>query len=155
MLYTCNEPNCPQQAQILKTELAAIGLNVAVREFPFATLYSKISHSGPWDIAYYGWEPDYPDPADFLNVLLEDGTDLLTFDDPTYRSRLAHAAELTGPKRYLAYDALATDLDRNAAPWVAYANASSHDFFSARIGCQVYGIYGMDLAALCIRHQHR
>ena len=28
-------------------------------------------------------------------------------------------------------------------------------FSSARIGCQTFGIYGMDLAALCLRDQHR
>jgi hypothetical protein len=29
----------------------------------------------------------------------------------------------------------------------------SQDFFSKRIGCQVYQpVYGMDLAALCIKH---
>lgn len=29
------------------------------------------------------------------------------------------------------------------------------DFFSARIGCQTYGSYGMDLAALCIKPGRR
>ena len=38
-----------------------------------------------------------------------------------------------------------------AAPLIAYGNQSSHDFFSARIGCQTYGAYGIDLAAMCIR----
>jgi hypothetical protein len=34
-------------------------------------------------------------------------------------------------------------------------NASSHDFFSARMGCQVFAPYGMDLAALCVKKQKR
>ena len=32
------------------------------------------------------------------------------------------------------------------------ATLPSNDFFSARIGCQTYGVYGIDLAALCVRH---
>jgi hypothetical protein len=33
-----------------------------------------------------------------------------------------------------------------------FATDASRDFFSARIGCQVYQpVYGMDLAALCLR----
>jgi hypothetical protein len=41
---------------------------------------------------------------------------------------------------------------RDAAPWIAFANESAHDFFSARIGCQLYQpLAGMDLGALCIR----
>jgi hypothetical protein len=31
---------------------------------------------------------------------------------------------------------------------------SSDDFFSARIGCQSFGIYGTDLAALCVQRTH-
>jgi peptide/nickel transport system substrate-binding protein len=74
VLYTCNESTSKQEAQILKTDLAAIGLGVQADEFPFAILYDKIKHTGPWDMATLGWQPDYPDPADFLNLLLEDGT---------------------------------------------------------------------------------
>jgi hypothetical protein len=41
---------------------------------------------------------------------------------------------------------------RAAAPWVAFGNEAMHDFFSERIGCQTYHpLYGMDLAALCVR----
>jgi hypothetical protein len=37
-------------------------------------------------------------------------------------------------------------------PLVAVGNKIKREFFSARIGCQVYQrMYGMDLAALCIR----
>ena len=74
------------------------------------------------------------------------------FDDPAFGRRLAAAAELSGPSRYIAYGRLDLDLTRGPAPMAAFGNESAHDFFSARIGCQVYNpIYGMDLAALCIR----
>jgi hypothetical protein len=44
------------------------------------------------------------------------------------------------------------DLARNAAPLIAYGNATSSDLFAARIGCQTYGYYhGIDLGALCMR----
>ncbi len=155
VLYTCNESPCDQQAQIVKDNLAAIGLKLKVRRFPFATFYDRVLHGTRWDIANIGWEADYPDPRDFLNLLLEDGSVIPAFDDQRYRRRLARAAELSGPSRYLSYGALAGDLERNAAPWVAYGNGSSHDFFSSRIGCQIYRVHGMDLAALCIRNRQR
>jgi hypothetical protein len=85
-------------------------------------------------------------------VLLGGGSILPTLNDPTYRARLAGAAQLTGAKRFLTYARLDADLARNAAPLVAFGNASSHDLFSSRIGCQTYGVYGIDLAALCITH---
>ena len=40
-------------------------------------------------------------------------------------------------------------------PWINFANVIQQDFFSARIGCQLYQpMVGMDLAALCIRTGH-
>ena len=34
VLYTCNVSPCPEQAQIVKTDLAAIGLQVQIKLFP-------------------------------------------------------------------------------------------------------------------------
>ena len=76
VLYTCNVSPCDQQAQIIKTDLAAIGLRVEVKAFPDSTLYTKTATPGePFDIAYLGWLPDYHDPGAILNVLLEGGAD--------------------------------------------------------------------------------
>jgi YVTN family beta-propeller protein len=156
VLYTCDVSPCDQQAQIIKTDLAAVGLHLEVKAFPDPTLYTKTVTPGePFDIAWVGWIPDYLDPNAMLNVLLADGTAIPTFDDPSYRQRLAAAARLTGPQRYLTYAQLDADLARNAAPLVAFGNLSSYDFFSSRMGCQLFGAYGIDLAALCIKKTHR
>jgi hypothetical protein len=84
-----------------------------------------------------------------LGPLLTTGANTPSFDDPAYQNQLTQTAQLTGPKRYLTYGKLDLDLARNAAPLIAYGNPPSPDFFSARIGCQTYGAYGIDLAALC------
>ena len=83
--------------------------------------------------------------------MLENPAAYPTFDDQTYQRRLIQTGRLTGPERYLAYGKLDLDLARNAAPLIAFGTALNSDFFSARIGCQTYGPYGMDLAALCIK----
>jgi YVTN family beta-propeller protein len=156
VLYTCQVAPCEQQAQIIKTNLAAIGIRVEVKALPSAKLFGKVAKPGePFDMTYVSWLADYPDPGGFLNVLLTSGTVIPTFDDPAYRARLAAAARLTGTKRYLTYARLDADLARHAAPWIAFGNAASHELFSARMGCQVHGVYGMDLAALCIRKRTR
>jgi hypothetical protein len=57
-----------------------------------------------------------------------------------------------GAKRYRAASRLALELQRDLVPAAAFATTASRDFFSARIGCQVYHpVWGMDLAALCRR----
>jgi peptide/nickel transport system substrate-binding protein len=149
--YTCARPSCLEQAQIVKTDLAAIGLRIRVKAFQGPTLFTKLATPGePFDISYGTWVADYADPYAILNLLLESGTSIPTFVDPTYRARLTAAARLTGAERYLNYAQLDADLARNAAPLVAYGNSSTHELFSSRTGCQVSGIYGTDLAALCI-----
>src|SRR5262249_54108022 len=105
----------------------------------------------PFDMAWMGWRPDYFDPAAMLEPLFVDGSAGPTLDDPAYRRRLAAAARLSGPERHPAYGQLGLALAREAAPLAAFGNLSEHDFFSKRIGCQTYGIYGMDLDALCVR----
>ena len=157
VLYTCNRPTCIQQAQIVKNDLAAIRLRVVVKTFEDRQLSKRIGKPGePFDIFGDGsWAADYPDPQGVLNPLLEESTNGPTLDDPTYRRRLAAAALRTGPERYMAYARLDADLAHNAVPLVTYGNPSSHELFSARMGCQTYGVYGIDLAALCIKRPAR
>jgi hypothetical protein len=53
------------------------------------------------------------------------------------------------------YARLGADLARNAAPLVALGKLFRPELFSARMGCQTYGVYGVDLAALCIKKRTR
>jgi YVTN family beta-propeller protein len=152
VLYTCDAFPCPEQAQIVKNDLAAIGLRVEIEKFPLSTLNARETRPGePYDLAWGGWIPDYPDPSAMFNPILLDGTAAPPFADPSVRRRLAAAARLSGPTRYLTYGQLDLDLARNAAPLAAFGNLTSYDFFARRIGCQRYGIYGMDLGELCLR----
>jgi ABC-type oligopeptide transport system substrate-binding subunit len=152
ILYTCDLPTCATQAHVLKRDLGAIGLQVQIKAFPIDTMFARDARPGePFDIAFYGWQADYPDPANMLTPMFADSTLYPTFNDPAYQRKLASTAQLTGLRRYLAYGKLDVDLARDAAPLIAFGNASSTDFFSARIGCQAYGPYGVDFAALCIK----
>jgi ABC-type transport system substrate-binding protein len=153
VLNTCDVYPCPQQAQIVKTDLRRIGLRVRITSLPSAKMFAQEETPGaPFDLAWDGWISDYPDPESMLTSILEDSSVGPTFKDPAYERKLAAAARLSGPERYRTYGKLDLDLARNAAPLAAFDNLTSNDFFSARIGCQTYGIYGIDLAALCLRH---
>jgi YVTN family beta-propeller protein len=153
VFYTCNQSPCDRMAQIVKSNLAAIGIDVQVKAFPLDSLFIRVATKGePFDLSWGEWVADYPDPYNFLNLLLEHGSFAQTFDDPAFKRKLAAAARLSGPARYLAYGKLDADLARNGAPWIAYGNMLSNDFFSARMGCQINQPFtGIDLAALCIR----
>jgi len=145
--YTCDLLPCTRVAQNVKESLNAIGIDVRVEEFPLGTFLDKLGTPGePFDIAFFGHNADDSDPGNYLEGLP------LLLRDPVYARKLRAAASLSGAKRYLAYGALDVDLARNAAPLAVFAAEVSQDFFSARMGCQAYNpLYGMDLAALCIR----
>jgi ABC-type transport system substrate-binding protein len=153
VLYTCNISPCPEQAQIVKTDLAAIGLQVQIKSFPFPVLLTRVTTPGAaFDLWPGQYRADYPDPQGVLNPIFDGSQGLPTLNDPTYLRQLAAATRLSGPERYLTYGKLDLDLGRNAAPLIAYGNATSSDFFAARIGCQTYNYtYGIDLGALCLR----
>jgi ABC-type transport system substrate-binding protein/DNA-binding SARP family transcriptional activator/streptogramin lyase len=152
VLYVCDQPPCDRIAQVVTTDLAAIGITVVVKTFDVAELSIRLTRPDePFDLAWVGWVGDYPDPDDWLNVLLQSGQ-IQPFDDPVWTRRLARAALLSGPKRYLTYGRLDAELARDAAPWVAYANRPHVVYLSSRLGCRTYQpVYGIDLAALCVR----
>jgi peptide/nickel transport system substrate-binding protein len=154
VMYTCDQPPCDRIAQIVRTDLGRIGIDVVVKAFGIEELFTRMARKGePFDLGWAGWVSDYPDPDDTLDVLLASGQ-VPSFDDPAWRARLARAGRLSGPERFLAYGRLDGELARDAAPWVAYANRPTVAFLSARIGCRVYQpVYGIDLAALCVRHR--
>jgi peptide/nickel transport system substrate-binding protein len=153
VLYTCDGSSCERQAEIIKTELAAIGLRVKIRASNGLTMYARLARAGePVDMAVVGWVPDYADPEGMLNEMLENSSVFPAVADRRVARRLAAAARLTGARRYLTYGKLAIQIARDSAPLVAFGVGTNSDFFSARIGCQTYSFYTyVDLAALCIR----
>jgi ABC-type transport system substrate-binding protein len=147
--YTCN--GCSEQ--LTQSELEKIGLNVVIREFPAAELLQRVKTPGePLDLYVGGTIPEYADPAALLNdVLIGRYIAALAPRDPELLRRLREAAGLSGSARDSAYRALDLWLMRRAY-LVPLGHGLSADFFSSRIGCQLYQpTYGMDLGALCLR----
>lgn len=154
VMYTCNQTPCPELTHQIAQDLAKIGIRLDVKEFPRDEMFERASRPGePYDILLADWGADYADPSDFLNVLLDERGNLSHFRSKVWAGRLDRVAQLEGPARDRAYGKLALDLARDAAPFVVYADGVSRDFFSARVGCQVFNpVYGVDVAGLCLRH---
>jgi peptide/nickel transport system substrate-binding protein len=160
VMYTCNQAPCPERAQLVQSNLKAIGIDVEIKQFPRNVQFTKEGNrEEPFDIADEGWVADYPDGYSFINKLLDGRTIQKTgnvnfsyFNDPEYNRRMDEAAAATGDAREAAYARLDHDLNRNAVPLVAWMVNNNIDFFSARVGCQLFQpVYFMDLASLCIR----
>ena len=158
-MYTSNGPLWQQEAQIVRRNLKPLGIDVQVKEFPIGDYFTRLGRRGEsFDLAVSGWYFASGDPAHTLGLL--DGstiraignTNYSYFNDPAFNRQLAAVAKLSGARRYRAAGRLALEVARDAAPVAAITTTASLDFFSARIGCQVYQpVYAMDLAALCLR----
>ena len=155
-MYTCSwAVQCMQDARIVQTDLAAIGITLDVKPLPGAELLSRLARRGePWDIAGVNWGADFPDPADTINTLFDPASpaNFGRFSDPAFTRRMRQAATLTGDRRIRAYARLDEDLTRDDPPGAAWGTGTLREFFSARVGCQIYQpIYGFDLGGICLR----
>jgi ABC-type transport system substrate-binding protein len=172
VIYGYTLPPGPQLAQIVKTDLEAIGIEMDIKLFGKPAMYDRILHPNePWDVALVGWGVDHADPSDEINALFDTPSIPPTplppnaanlyfnyghFSDPAFHHRMRAAATLAGTARERTYGQLAIDLARDAAPAAAWGVPDSRNLFATRIGCQTYQpIYGFDLATLCLRRTRR
>jgi peptide/nickel transport system substrate-binding protein len=154
VLYTTAFPLGLAQAQIVKQNLAKIGIRVEIKSFPGVTLFEKLATPGePFDIGWIGWLSEIPEPSilnDLFHGARSPGPNYSRLDSPSFNRRLERAARLTGARRYREYGGLDVELARDAAPAVAYAYDNALTLVSERVGCVVVNPY-LDLAAACLK----
>jgi len=162
IMYTPNLSPWREEAQIVRRNLKPLGIDVQVKEFPLGDFFTRVTRRGePFDLAVSGYSFT-PDPVVSLGFLFDDpqrfsaiqpaSTNISHFYDAAVSRKLSALEKLSGAKRYRAAARLAFELEHDAAPAAAFATTASRDFFSARIGCQLYQpVWGIDLAALCLR----
>jgi ABC-type transport system substrate-binding protein len=159
VMYTPNVPPWLQEAQIIRRDLKPLGIDVRVEAFPVGEFFGRIVRPGePFDLAVSGWNFGTTDPHPALDIFAGNASrpsgtaDFSFLENRAFDRKLKEAEMLSGPRRYRAYRRLAFWLERDVAPAAAFATDASRDFFSTRMGCQVYQpVYGIDLGALCLR----
>ncbi len=158
VLVTCKTPLCTTQANILRRDLARIGVHLVVRAF--SNPYGYPAERA--DLRIENWFFDEFDPANLIGppggaetVLFSDDPGINGFgnDDERLAADSAIAARFTGAKRTEAFAALAQDALRTWAPWAVFEQIGQPAFFSARLGCisSSPAYFGIDIAKLCIR----
>jgi peptide/nickel transport system substrate-binding protein len=154
-----NEPAAEGDA-VLASNLAKIGIVVKTKAYTRSVQFQNEGVKGvAMDIANEGWFLDYPDPYDFMNVLLSgdnipktNGVNFSYFNVPKYNQQMDHANTLSGTARYKAYGSIATDMMTNDPPWASWLYTNNIDFFGPRVGCTVVTpTVVMDLNTMCLR----
>lgn len=159
-MYSLTGQPFDDQAVVIAKDLAAIGMHVEVKPVEFDQLIRLVGNPGnPYDIVSIGWGPDFIDPFDYLDVLLngnrisaQNNVQWSLFDDPTFDKRLDAAAHLVGARRYAAYGRIDADVMRTAAPLAPLYTANVREFVSSRFGCYTFvpALQSLSLAASCI-----
>jgi ABC-type oligopeptide transport system substrate-binding subunit len=158
VLYTCTRPECLTTARIVRANLAPIGLSVRIARFddPFG---AAARPGARYDILVSRWYWDWPDTGQVLNLWFNpEGyrppwAPSLVAIPAANRRELERAGRLQGPAREAAYQAAAVRLERDVAPFAAYATPLLPELFSARAGCAVTPpvVGATDLGSLCLR----
>jgi ABC-type transport system substrate-binding protein len=148
------------QAQVLKYNLEQMGLKVNTKPLPFAVALSTVGTRGADFDAYVGgWVADYPDPFDFINVLLDgnniqasNNSNYAYFNNARFNKLMADAAKLSGQSRYTTYGKLDVQIMGQAAPWAPFVNPNTREFISARVSNYInHPVYsGAIVSALAI-----
>jgi peptide/nickel transport system substrate-binding protein len=160
VMYTTDVLPAVTLAQLVKQQLAAIGLEVEVKRIPLhiasAAYLEKLAARGEeWDIALVLWTPNIPNPHAYLNQLLEaqllDGQTLTGFRSSTVSRELRMAARtLQTSARVGAYAKLDELLTREYAPVAALNVVNEATLVSDRVGCIVLRPV-LDLAVACLK----
>src|ERR671939_1537080 len=141
-LYSTTSSTGQALAQVFKYNLSQMGCDVNVKLFQGFQIYTAAGNRNePFDAALVGWNQDYPDPYDFLDILLngnnihaDNNNKLAYFNNGRVNKLLASANRLTGPARYKRYGNLDITISKNYAPWASYDNRNEREFVSKRTG---------------------
>jgi len=121
-LWASRDEGSLRLAQSIQQDLRAIGVELALKPVDFPALIEAVRHPGMVPLFLLGWEADFPDPSNFLIVLLHSrsrGTNNNAFyANPDVDRLLDEAEPLLEPRRRLGLFHDAEALVMRDAPWV-------------------------------------
>jgi peptide/nickel transport system substrate-binding protein len=162
VFYGATSPTGLAIMQLVKSDLSKIGISANMKTFPFAVRIAKEGHRGePYDLDLQAWGADYPDPVDFIDILLdgrniqaENNNNNAYFNNATFNNRMQSAGRISNlSKRYAAWALIDRDVMKKQAPLAPLFFRTVREFTSKRVGCYSYQpIYAvMNFNAVCIK----
>jgi len=151
----------PAVAETVRFNLGQIGLETDITTFDSYRQMMQAADNrstNEYDMLLNGWGADYPDPYDFINILLsgssiqrDDNVNLSYFNEPVWNRRMNQAARTFGAQRLRTYAVLDRDLMRGPAPVAPYIRQNSRALVSDRVRDFVFHrVYGIDFGALSL-----
>ena len=160
VMFSSTGPASDARIQLFKSEFQAAGLQLDVQQFDRGDQFQQEGVKGAaYDIADEAWGADYPDPFDFINVLLDGNTiaakgnvNFSYLNDPEWNDKLAKTNAIASPKaRITAYGQLEKDLQEQVVPWAVRGQANSRLFSGPRLKNWTYHpIYSLDYGVMSV-----
>ena len=152
-LYYCGEPINGRIAEIVRSNLAEIGIDVRVDASLGCLTGPETRRLKAADMQLVTPASPVADPASFVEVPL--GAAYFApgyWNDTRLRGLVTSARRLRGAARLAAYRKLERSLVRDAVPAVVFGSGVNPEFFSARVGCKLSlgALNVVDLGALCL-----
>jgi ABC-type transport system substrate-binding protein/tRNA A-37 threonylcarbamoyl transferase component Bud32 len=153
-LYFCGEAQNKRIAEIVRSNLAEIGIDVHIDQSLGCLTGPETKRLASADLQLVSHPDVELDPAPFVELALGD-----RYSAPGYwrnaglRTQIERARAMRGRARVAAYARLEKTLVRDAAPVAVYGSYVNPEFFSARVGCKLSqgALNVADLGALCLR----
>jgi peptide/nickel transport system substrate-binding protein len=146
VLYSPNDGFFPAWAQILRSNLKRLGIDVVVKYFPFGEVVRRTGiRREPFDMDITAWSVDYADAITFFGPLLK-GDNLRPtgnlnnahFDRPKYNRKIERIDRMTSEPRRRAWANLDVEMMRDDPPWAPVMNGAQRDFVSKSFGCYLF-----------------
>jgi ABC-type oligopeptide transport system substrate-binding subunit len=160
----CNR--CTEAASLVRADLAAIGIEVRVRELD--DLREALESGAKIDLLDASTVILYPDAGSFLAQMIREIGLVLEHPGqqdlglhaiphgwlpPGVRKKIEGLANLSGDARQAAAGRVADELATDEVPVAAYGAPQTSQFVGPNVGCRLFTSfgYGLDLAAVCLK----
>ena len=122
ILWASRDEGSMRLAQSMQQDLRRIGVGLAIKPVDFPALIEAVRRPGMVPLFLLGWEADFPDPSNFLTVLLHsrsrDTNNNTFYSDPEVDHLLDEAEPVLDPSRRFSLFHRAEVIIMHDAPWV-------------------------------------
>ena len=141
-------PDGKKMAEMMQADLKKVGIHAKIVSFDWGTYLEKV-RKGQHQMVQLGWSADYPDPDNFLRVLLscasvKSGSNVARFCHPEFDQLVKRAKSLTSQKERTILYREAQKIFKQEAPWVTLAHATIYRGVRKNVEGFVIDLMGMD-----------
>ena len=123
-------PDGRKMAEMMQADLKKVGIKAKIVSYDWGTYLDK-TRRGEHQMAQLGWSADYPDPDNFMGVLLNcanvaSGSNISRFCHKEFDELVQKAKKMNTPAQRTPLYLKAQEIFRDQAPWVPIAHSISY-----------------------------